>query len=165
MRRMCPTNSRGNMCILVVPWSSCIGGAQGGKRDFNTEIAETLHVLSKEPVAILSLPNKTEPTEPKSEDQDQHMEVRERDSGKRFKPIGVVEGDGVHHILVTFQGGELVTSHGIPHPACAVIASGDKPVPQSESTQKQSGVQTNVYVIYTRAALACPENRTCLPSC
>lgn len=41
-------------------------------------------------------------------------------------PVRIVEGYGIHHILVALQGVQLLSRRRVPHLAGPIIASGDK---------------------------------------
>lgn len=87
---------------------------------------QSLHVLSKEPVAILSLSF--------SKRQTQRAVERWRFNGfttgsaaVSWLPVGVVEGDGVHHVPVTLQRVQLCARGRVPDPARPVIAPREEP--------------------------------------
>jgi hypothetical protein len=52
------------------------------------------------------------------------------------KPVRIVEGYGINHVLVTLQGVQLLSGHGVPQLACPVIASCDKASRRNVSTSQ-----------------------------
>jgi hypothetical protein len=64
-----------------------------------------------------------------------HLVKRPRDD---LVSVRVVECNGIHHILVAFQGQLFIARLSVPHLACAIIAARDEAITYNTNEWKTS---------------------------